>query len=102
MENQLQFFEVYRRKRGGQHGPRRPGAGRPAVSMIGRKFGLWAVIARGKNIGVHAGFICRCYGCGKKHLVVGTELRLGRSLSCWPCSQRRRYGGKNVLDNAQE
>lgn len=96
MEEQLQFFPISRRKRGGQPGSRRPGPGRKAIDLTGQRFGMWSVVGRGRHIGPRAGWIVVCQGCGKTRVVAGTELRLRRSRSCWPCSQKTRQAMKGT------
>lgn len=50
--------------------------------LIGQKFGRWTVIARSENNKENrAMWLCRCE-CGNEKIVVGKDLREGKSLSC--------------------
>lgn len=57
------------------------------IEMTGQRFGRWLVIeCAGKNPKNERVWLCRC-DCGTEKVLVGTTLRLGRSLSCG-CYQR--------------
>lgn len=52
------------------------------IDMIGKKFGRWTVLERGKNNKYgQAMWLCRC-DCGKEKTVGGAELRSGNTHSC--------------------
>ena len=78
-------------------GLRAEGAGRPHIDLTDRKFGRWTVIGLGKRSGAHTMWLCVCK-CGKRSLVSGTELRLGRSQSCG-CASRKASRRRAVLLN---
>lgn len=59
----------------------KPRRGRPALDLAGQRFGRWTVLGRGPNVGIHAGWRCRC-DCGTEKLIAGRNLRYGRSKSC--------------------
>lgn len=64
----------------------KPRRGRPVLDLTEQRFGRWTVLARGPNVGIHAGWECRCE-CGTTRLVSGRDLRYGRSKSCGCLSQ---------------
>lgn len=65
---------------------------RKAEDLSGRRFGMWAVVRRGENIGHVAAFICRC-DCGATSLVRGHSLRSGGSTGCG-CARSKRLGDR--------
>jgi hypothetical protein len=56
-------------------------AGRPVIDLAGKKFGRLIVLRRALNVAYHAAWECVC-DCGRTNTVQGTDLRLGRTVSC--------------------
>jgi hypothetical protein len=57
--------------------------------MTGKKFGKWTVIKKDTNRTTPAvKWICECE-CGKLKSILGTTLRMGKSLSCKECWYRK-------------
>jgi hypothetical protein len=62
--------------------------------MIGKTFGDWTVINRGKNLYNRAAYICKCK-CGIEKLVNGNELRRNKTTMCMKCSKLKKHNYKN-------
>lgn len=61
------------------------------IDMVGKTHGLLTVLARAKNIGWRAAWLCRC-ACGKEHVVMGKRLRNGHTVSCGCAGSRATFG----------
>jgi hypothetical protein len=55
--------------------------GRPAIDIIGQRFGLWVVVSRNNSKSRRPRFDCVCE-CGESRIVEGQSLRSGDSKSC--------------------
>lgn len=65
------------------------------IDLTGQEFGLWTVIGKhGNKQGGSATWECRC-ACGQQRVVVGTDLRAGKSRSCG-CAGSRASVGKRA------
>lgn len=51
------------------------------VDLVGQKFGRWEVLERAESLSGNARWLCRCE-CGTEKIVLGKNLRNGRSKSC--------------------
>lgn len=64
---------------------------RPAIDMTGKAFGKWTVLARSGSrpigTGMAAAWLCQCE-CGERRVLLGTDLRRGKTTSCG-CENRR-------------
>lgn len=77
---------------------------RYAIDLIGKRFGLWTVLSRAASpkyrVGCHAYWLCEC-DCGKQLVVLGANLRRGKSNACQSCAayirQCVRYGKRYTI-----
>jgi hypothetical protein len=51
------------------------------IDLVGNQYGRWNVVSRAENQKKHAQFNCVCK-CGTEKVVLGINLRHGRTLSC--------------------
>lgn len=51
------------------------------INLIGQKFGRWTVLEQAESKNGNACWLCRC-DCGTERIVMGKNLRSGRSKSC--------------------
>lgn len=65
------------------------------VISKGDKFGRWTVVGRGKYLGRHIGWLCRC-DCGRRNIVRSSSLRSGGSLSCGCLARERTVKIKTI------
>jgi len=71
------------------------------IDLTGKRFGRWTVLAmHPKRCHGHVRWLCRC-DCGTERVVLGKDLRTGRSISC-ACSKRidlvgKRFGRWKVI-----
>ena len=70
---------------------------RKAIDLTGQRFGSWTVLRRSpENYTTADGswpmWICRC-GCGKYGVVMGGDLRSGKSTCCHKCRDDKRAAG---------
>lgn len=66
------------------------------VEMSGRKFGEWIVIGKsGNKPDGAATWLCRC-SCGIERIVVGGDLRRGKSVSCGCKGSRATIGARSA------
>lgn len=72
--------------------------GRPAINLIGKKFGRWEVLSRDLSIagkaGKHVKWLCKCE-CGVERSVSGVCLTQNNSYSCG-CLQRELVTSRNT------
>lgn len=58
--------------------------------LTGQLFGKWLVLLRGQNDrNNRTRWDCRCLGCGRQYVVIGSELRTGNSTQCRHCSKQK-------------
>jgi len=55
--------------------------GRPAIELVGRRFGRWVVLRRDAGHHRNLRWVCRCE-CGTERSVEGSSLSRGQSVSC--------------------
>src|SRR6266478_1715259 len=64
--------------------------------LSGQRFGKLVVLHRdGHDIGGHVRWICKC-DCGRQTVVVGSSLKLNRTVSC-TCYMRRRHRERPMI-----
>lgn len=68
------------------------------IDLTGQRFGRWTVVKRAEKPSPYISFggawwLCKC-DCGEEHIVRGTNLRNGQSVSCG-CYMRERVAAAN-------
>lgn len=66
------------------------------IDLAGQCFGRLTVVSRAENNGTRAQWMCRC-DCGNTSIVVGKDLRNGRTKSCG-CLSRDTTSKLNIID----
>jgi len=62
------------------------------IDLKGQQFGQWLVLKRGLSTDRgQARWLCRC-SCGNESLVIGKDLRSGKSTKCVACGHLRTHG----------